>query len=101
FFSGRRRHTTFSRDWSSDVCSSDLTQQVKNFNVLGKVGIGTTDPKEELSVNGYIRAKEIKVEATNWPDYVLQKDYDLSPLSEVEIGRASCREREEIPVYEE
>src|SRR5690606_40526464 len=27
FFSSRRRHTRFSRDWSSDVCSSDL-----NFN---------------------------------------------------------------------
>src|SRR5690606_39598353 len=24
FFSSRRRHTIFSRDWSSDVCSSDL-----------------------------------------------------------------------------
>src|SRR5690606_39635663 len=24
FFSCRRRHSTFSRDWSSDVCSSDL-----------------------------------------------------------------------------
>src|SRR5690606_40105898 len=23
-FSSRRRHTIFSRDWSSDVCSSDL-----------------------------------------------------------------------------
>src|SRR5690606_39999733 len=26
FFSSRRRHTRFSRDWSSDVCSSDLEQ---------------------------------------------------------------------------
>src|SRR5690606_19319928 len=26
FFSSRRRHTRFSRDWSSDVCSSDLRQ---------------------------------------------------------------------------
>src|SRR5690606_40624292 len=26
FFSSRRRHTRFSRDWSSDVCSSDLPQ---------------------------------------------------------------------------
>src|SRR5690606_39402474 len=26
FFSSRRRHTRFSRDWSSDVCSSDLTR---------------------------------------------------------------------------
>src|SRR5690606_29946329 len=25
FFSSRRRHTRFSRDWSSDVCSSDLS----------------------------------------------------------------------------
>src|SRR5690606_40623128 len=28
FFSSRRRHTRFSRDWSSDVCSSDLLQHV-------------------------------------------------------------------------
>src|SRR5687768_18153297 len=27
FFSSRRRHTRCSRDWSSDVCSSDLTEQ--------------------------------------------------------------------------
>src|SRR2546429_3473468 len=28
FFSSRRRHTRCSRDWSSDVCSSDLVQQL-------------------------------------------------------------------------
>src|SRR5216684_5031159 len=28
FFSSRRRHTRCSRDWSSDVCSSDLDAQV-------------------------------------------------------------------------
>src|SRR5260370_23861671 len=28
FFSSRRRHTRFKCDWSSDVCSSDLGQQV-------------------------------------------------------------------------
>src|SRR6266511_4911306 len=28
FFSSRRRHTSFSRDWSSDVCSSDLAELV-------------------------------------------------------------------------
>src|SRR5690606_40400143 len=28
FFPSRRRHTSFSRDWSSDVCSSDLFEQV-------------------------------------------------------------------------
>src|SRR5437870_13360732 len=28
FFSSRRRHTRWPRDWSSDVCSSDLQQVV-------------------------------------------------------------------------
>src|SRR2546429_9970939 len=28
FFSSRRRHTRCSRDWSSDVCSSDLSPSV-------------------------------------------------------------------------
>src|SRR5690606_41438028 len=28
FFSSRRRHTRFSRDWSSDVCSSHLTDRL-------------------------------------------------------------------------
>src|SRR5690606_40336872 len=28
FFSSRRRHTRFSRDWSSDVCSSDLPKSI-------------------------------------------------------------------------
>src|SRR5690606_40396467 len=30
FFSSRRRHTRFSRDWSSDVCSSDLIIDAKS-----------------------------------------------------------------------
>src|SRR5690606_21546029 len=30
FFSSRRRHTRFSRDWSSDVCSSDLRVFTQN-----------------------------------------------------------------------
>src|SRR3712207_7925243 len=28
FFSSRRRHTRYWRDWSSDVCSSDLSRSV-------------------------------------------------------------------------
>src|SRR5690606_40596456 len=32
FFSSRRRHTRFSRDWSSDVCSSDLWRWDNNGN---------------------------------------------------------------------
>src|SRR2546430_876337 len=30
FFSSRRRHTRFDCDWSSDVCSSDLTYDPMN-----------------------------------------------------------------------
>src|SRR2546430_5052837 len=29
FFSSRRRHTRFDCDWSSDVCSSDLIQDLR------------------------------------------------------------------------
>src|SRR2546422_4528929 len=35
FFSSRRRHTRCSRDWSSDVCSSDLTDHVEVNVVVG------------------------------------------------------------------
>ncbi len=46
-------------------------------------GTNTIDPNFKLSVNGSIRAKEIKVE-TGWADYVFDKDYVLKPLKEVE-----------------
>src|SRR5205085_7327851 len=32
FFSGRRRHTRFDCDWSSDVCSSDLPSTARRRN---------------------------------------------------------------------
>src|SRR6266702_7378601 len=31
FFSSRRRHTRWPRDWSSDVCSSDLGELVERI----------------------------------------------------------------------
>lgn len=51
----------------------------------GNVGIGTTnpDPYYKLSVNGYVRAKEIRVN-TNWADYVFADSYQLRPLKLVE-----------------
>src|SRR3712207_6160834 len=39
FFSSRRRHTRYWRDWSSDVCSSDLA----NFDFYGRVLTGTPE----------------------------------------------------------
>jgi hypothetical protein len=50
----------------------------------GFVGIGTTTPKEKLSVNGNIRAQEIKVESQNWPDYVFSTSYKPATLLEIE-----------------
>src|SRR5438445_3478143 len=32
FFSSRRRHTRYWRDWSSDVCSSDLGEESKGHD---------------------------------------------------------------------
>ncbi len=50
----------------------------------GNVGIGTFNPTYKLAVNGNIRAKEIKVETSNWPDYVFEKSYTLPTLEETE-----------------
>src|SRR2546422_4161065 len=44
FFSSRRRHTRCSRDWSSDVCSSDL--------------------KGREDLIAYVKAKGVPVQAT-------------------------------------
>ncbi|WP_052496464.1 hypothetical protein [Pedobacter lusitanus] len=50
----------------------------------GNVGIDTETPKEKLSVNGNIRAKEVTVESENWPDYVFESAYNPMPLAELE-----------------
>src|SRR5499425_2337995 len=39
FFSSRRRHTRYIGDWSSDVCSSDLTERLVGWD--GRVGSGS------------------------------------------------------------
>jgi hypothetical protein len=50
----------------------------------GNVGIGTATPNAKLAVNGNIRAKEIKVENANWPDYVFAEGYQLPSLQQTE-----------------
>src|SRR5690606_40814712 len=44
FFSSRRRHTRFSRDWSSDVCSSDL----RSGNEGRSLGLGIYELPDSL-----------------------------------------------------
>ncbi|PRD44963.1 hypothetical protein C5745_18840 [Sphingobacterium haloxyli] len=67
----------------------------------GNVGVGTATPTSKLAVNGNIRAREIKVETANWPDYVFQKDYELKSLSEVEKYINENGHLPEIPKAEE
>src|SRR2546422_5648868 len=50
FFSSRRRHTRCSRDWSSDVCSSDLAGHIdhgKTALVKALTGVDTDRWEEE------------------------------------------------------
>src|SRR5207302_3992880 len=51
-FSSRRRHTRFSRDWSSDVCSSDLTWQLNLLSCgrRGRISEGVGHVKIEITV---------------------------------------------------
>lgn len=71
------------QDFNSDMIEN---HQVASLTITGNVGIGTSNPKEKLSVNGRIRAHEIKVEsaAGTWPDYVFSKNHPLPTLEEIE-----------------
>jgi len=70
-------------DWDlvvgNNYTSSDGILAIKAAS-NGNVGIGTPNPTEKLAVNGTIRAKEVKVEANPWPDYVFNDDHQLMPL---------------------
>src|SRR5687768_17635864 len=84
FFSSRRRHTRCSRDWSSDVCSSDLTRERRVMLILDEIqcGLGRT--------GSFFAYEDIGIE----PDMLTV----AKPLANglpmgAKIGRASCRER--------
>src|SRR5688572_33358026 len=76
FFSGRRRHTSFDCDWSSDVCSSDLVEE-RHAEVDGAMDGGNRF--------GFVRG-------------AVELRHAHAAEAHGEIGRASCRERVEIPV---
>ncbi len=64
----------------------------------GTVGIGTTTTgSHKLAVEGSIGAREIKVEATGWSDFVFEKDYELRTLEEVEEHISEKGHLPEIP----
>src|SRR5215813_14212933 len=45
FFSSRRRHTRCGRDWSSDVCSSDLTSRNQIWPPGQALDVPVLDPQ--------------------------------------------------------
>src|SRR5690606_40221902 len=82
-FSSRRRHTRFSRDWSSDVCSSDLIIFIDELDSIGRargaVAIGGAAEQEQTlnqiltEMDGFSSREGIIVlAATNQPN-VLDK----------------------------
>src|SRR5690606_40427922 len=97
FFSSRRRHTRFSRDWSSDVCSSDLGFPPRSLlrapvQQAGRKG-------EEAGFFGFMGYDKGRRRGRDKRDRIGEDGFD--PFMEggvPEIGRASCRERVEVAV---
>src|SRR5690606_40348400 len=84
-FSSRRRHTRFSRDWSSDVCSSDLPSNVLVLD----------EPTNDLDLETLDLLQEM---LADYPGTVIVVSHDRDFLDRVaKIGRASCRESPENP----
>src|SRR5699024_11878331 len=95
FLSGRGRHTIAKRDWSSDVCSSDLR---RSWNVNSESGRRLS--LEELKQRN--RASAPSVPAAP-PDTPTRQDWEnllavltaLYQLEKAKSGRASGRARGE------
>src|SRR5207253_6502973 len=93
FFSSRRRHTRWPRDWSSDVCSSDLVPQNSTVEAgIRELGLKITTvdlTRATVFEKGCVYIVPL-LEELNLPE-------DTSAWAN-QIGRASCRERVWIEV---
>src|SRR5690606_40154657 len=93
-FSSRRRHTRFSRDWSSDVCSSDLVT-LDEDSLPGDVGLTNDRPSLTIQLRpGRTTAPAlfplgIGGEGTR----NVASTYERAVRLTIQIGRASGRER--------
>src|SRR5216684_7736855 len=81
FFSSRRRHTRCSRDWSSDVCSSDLCRSHVAAHKAGEEGEeqGTAETIA-LTISGDIEREDLagKARIEVAPPPAIAKALDLS-----------------------
>src|SRR5699024_12011532 len=93
-FSSRRRHTRSKRDWSSDVCSSDLTEEtvilLSHFDVVGIEDYGSL---RNLAFHPIELTRELNQREDELPQEVARDLEKGNWLFGREIGRASCRER--------
>src|SRR5699024_12196716 len=93
FFSSRRRHTISKRDWSSDVCSSDLTSPGDAVVVLNQV----TLQKDNPTVDAVYGIDNYSAPTLLSEDILVPHGAELGDAQQYavdsEIGRASCRER--------
>jgi hypothetical protein len=67
----------------------------------GNVGIGILNPNEKLAVNGTVRAREVKVETANWPDYVFEEGYNIGTLKGLESYIKANRHLPDMPSAKE
>src|SRR5690606_40085262 len=82
FFSSRRRHTRFSRDWSSDVCSSDLLDYL------------LSDEAQQVFLDNAFRGHDGRTgDLLTEENGVLPAEPVELSLPSAKIGRASGRER--------
>ncbi|MDW7692785.1 hypothetical protein R9C00_11375 [Flammeovirgaceae bacterium SG7u.111] len=82
---------------------TETANQGVRFTVAnnGAVGIGTLTLEDYmLSVNGKIRAKQIKVE-TGWSDFVFEEDYNLRSIKDVESFIKKNQHLPDIPSAKE
>src|SRR5690606_40352442 len=93
------RHTRFSRDWSSDVCSSDLDLEMLDERVRSRLSGGLVVPINGFDldlrraiVNKRAEQASQRFAGVHFPPAVI--DYIARVVvSHGQIGRASCRAR--------
>src|SRR5207249_9630730 len=94
FFSSRRRHTRSKRDWSSDVCSSDLFhEQVRAAGQHRQLGAVLEEWEPYAGL--LLQHKPAELAVLPGGTHLLVKPWERLASSE-KIGRASCRERGEL-----
>src|SRR5688572_31065299 len=60
FFSSRRRHTRFDCDWSSDVCSSDLSSRAFNSRSNASLTATLSLPEHDFPVRSEEHTSELQ-----------------------------------------